>query len=319
MSIGRRSFLALAGLSGMGAFAARGAEPQRKVGEWGACASVSLDGDLLTVRSPLVRESCRLLLIGDAHYATDDARGEPFRQYSNRMSGGPRDMGDLRKNLEQGKKAGCAGALLVGDMINFPSEAGVEQLTDVIKKAPLPALYISGNHDWHYEGLPGTETALRKEWVERRLKPLYQGRDPMAYALRLGGVKVLMVDDSTYEMLPEQVAFLRRELADGAPAILAAHIPLYVPWRRNDIFFGVGHPDWGAKSDPYWEIERRERWLEKGHTETTMAFWRDVWSAPNLLGVVAGHIHTQSLDVFGGRFQFVLPKRTPRQLLITPA
>lgn len=322
MAIARRSFLALAGLAGMGGLAAQGTPSggsRSPFPERGGCASLSLDGETLTVRTPAVRQPHRLLLVGDAHYATDDARGEPFRRYSARMSGGPRDMGDLRKDLERGREAGCEAALFLGDMLNFPSEAGVEQLTDVIAKAPLPTHYISGNHDWHYEGLPGTEADLRREWVARRLKPLYRGHDPMAYAVRLGELKILMVDDSTYEILPAQLEFLRRELADGAPAVLAAHIPLHLAWRRGDIFFGVGHPDWGAATDPYWEIERRERWPEGGHSQTTLAFWREAWAAPNLLGVVAGHIHTQSVDAFDGRFLFVLPKRTPRQLLVQPA
>lgn len=289
------------------------------LGKMGACASVTLEGERLTVRTPLVRTACRLTFVGDAHYATDDARGEPYRDYSKRMSGGPRDMAGLRKDLERAKRSGGQAAFFLGDMLNFPSEAGVEQLAAVIRQAPLPTHYIAGNHDWHYEGLPGAEVDLRAEWIKKRLLPLYGGRDPMGYAVRVGDVKVVLVDDSTYRMLPEQVAFLRRELAEGVPTVLGVHVPLYVPWRRADIFFGVGHPDWDAAHDPYWEIERRERWPVDGHDATTYAFWREAFAAPNLLGVVAGHIHAQSLDCFHGRFQFVLPKAQPREVWITTA
>lgn len=324
MVLGRRSFLvSSAGAAALGAFGpASAAEPEPGAwppGKTGACASLSLEGARLTVRTPLVRTACRLLFIGDSHYATDDARGEPFRQYSKRMSGGPRDMAGLLQELIKAKQSGNDAVFLLGDMLNFPSEAGVEQLAAVVRQAPLPTHYIAGNHDWHYEGLPGAEVDLRAEWIKKRLLPLYGGRDPMGYAVCVGDVKVLLVDDSTYRMLPGQLAVLRRELADGVPTLLGVHIPFYVPWRREDIFFGVGHPDWNAAHDPYWEIERRECWPKAGHDATTYAFWREALTASNLLGVVAGHIHAQSLDGFEGRFQFVLPKALPREVWITPA
>lgn len=313
----RRSFLTLSGLAPMGLFAASNA-PSVAPSPQTADTIVTLEGARLTVRSRMIAKPCRLTVIGDAHYATDDARGEPFRKYSKRMSGGPQKMGPLRQKMQAAKAAGCDAALLLGDILNFPSEAGAEELAAVIREAPLPCLYTAGNHDWHYEGLPGPEVSLRKEWIDKRLRPLYGGRDPMAYAERFGDLKVLMVDDSTYSILPEQLDFIRRELAEGLPTILGVHIPLYVPWRRDDIFFGVGHPDWNAAHDPYHQIERRERWPEAGHTEVTFAFRRELLACPHLLGVVAGHIHTQSLDLFDGKFQFVLPKATPCELLFLP-
>lgn len=81
------------------------------------------------------------------------------------------------------------------------------------------------------------------------------------------------------------------------------HIPLYAPGRG--IYFGCGHPEWGAKSDKIWQIERRPKWPESGHTATTLAFRNEVSAARNLLSVFAGHIHRQSLDCVNNIPQFV--------------
>lgn len=91
------------------------------------------------------------------------------------------------------------------------------------------------------------------------------------------------INNSTCEILPEQLTFWRKQVSGGLPLALLMHIPLYAPGRG--ICFGCGNPNWGAKSDAIWEIERRPKWPEAGHTTTTMAFRREVFAARNLLGV----------------------------------
>ena len=81
------------------------------------------------------------------------------------------------------------------------------------------------------------------------------------------------------------------------------HIPLFAPGRPTG--YGCGHPDWSAKTDRNHELERRPKWPESGHTAVTMDFHREVFAATNLLGVFAGHIHRQSIDVMNGIPQFV--------------
>lgn len=55
------------------------------------------------------------------------------------------------------------------------------------------------------------------------------------------------------------------------------------------------------------EIERRERWPVQGHTATTMDFHREVFAAANIIGIIAGHIHTPSIDIWNGIRQLVAP------------
>ena len=35
---------------------------------------------------PSYKDQCRFMVVGDSHLTLDDARGEPFRQYSGRMA-----------------------------------------------------------------------------------------------------------------------------------------------------------------------------------------------------------------------------------------
>jgi hypothetical protein len=61
--------------------------------------------------------------------------------------------------------------------------------------------------------------------------------------------------------------------------------------------FGCANPDWDEQSDKGFEIERREKWRKGGHTQTTFSFYDEVFKAPNLLAIFAGHTHRPALDI----------------------
>jgi hypothetical protein len=162
---------------------------------------------------------------------------------------------------------------------------------------------VAGNHDWHYEGMPGALDELRSTWIQKRLLPLYQGRNPLMTVREIQGIRLIVLDNSTYEIQPEQLEFFRVQAATGQPLALFVHIPLYAPGRG--VGFGCGHPDWGAETDRNYELERRPRWPVAGHTAVTRTFHHEVFATPNLLGIFAGHIHRPSVDIVNGLPQFV--------------
>jgi hypothetical protein len=263
---------------------------------------------------PSFKGKCRFMVVGDSHLSLDDARGEPFRQYSNRMSKPYRSAIHFRTGRPIASPEGFEYALaearklkvdllaLVGDIVSFPSEAGVEYVRRMLDESGLNWMYVAGNHDWHYEGLPGTEMALRAEWTRKRLAPLYQGKDPMMASRVVKGIRFVFIDNSLYEILPEQLDFWRRESAKGEPVALMMHIPLYMP-GYGPREAGCAHPEWGAKVDDIWQVERRPQWPAAGHTQTTFAFREAVFSAPNLLGVFVGHVHRHFFAFDRGRVQ----------------
>jgi predicted phosphodiesterase len=276
----------------------------------------ALDGNRVRFFCPAVHKPLKVMVIGDTHLFMDDARGEPFRSYSGRMAKGYNQTRHFKtgsathpaesfeKTLALAKESRVNLLAMVGDIFSFPSQAAIEWASARLRDSGVPFLYVAGNHDWHYEGMAGSETSLRAEWSEKRLKPLYQGNHPLMGVCDINGIRFVAIDNSTYEILPEQLAFFRDQEASGRPLVLLMHIPLYAPGR--DVGFGCGHPEWGAMRDRHWKTERRPRWPEAGHTATTLAFHREVFAAPSLLGVFAGHTHQQSLDCVNGTPQFVV-------------
>ena len=291
------------------------ASPQGGAGA-GVRGSFAVDGNRVRFFSPAIGTPLRFMVIGDTHLFMDDERGEPFKAYSGRMAraynktrhfktGAPTNPQEsFERTLALAKEQRVDLLALAGDIFSFPSEAAIEWAHARLKASGLRYLYVAGNHDWHYEGMTGTEVSLRAEWAGKRLRPLYQGYPPLMGACEINGVRFVAIDDSTYEILPEQLAFFRDQAASGLPLILLMHIPLYAPGR--DVGFGCGHPEWRAKNNKNWAVERRPKWPERGHSETTLAFCRTVFSAPNLLGVMAGHTHQPSLDCVRGIPQCVV-------------
>jgi hypothetical protein len=275
----------------------------------------SLDQNKVKIYSSACTAPVKVLLVSDTHLWMDDQRGEPFTQYSGRMAkaynqtthfqtGQPTNPNEsFEKMIALGKTSNVDLLALPGDLFSFPSEAAIDWVTRQLNESRLPFQYAAGNHDWHYEGMEGTSVNLRKQWCESRLKPLYQGEHPLMTVKEIQGVRFVTLDNSIYEILPEQLSFFREQLRTGKPIVLFVHIPLYAPGRSMG--FGCGHPQWGWDADRGFTVERRPRWPRTGHTATTMDFHKEVFAAPNLLGIFAGHTHKQSLDVVNGIPQFV--------------
>ena len=278
----------------------------------------SLDSRRVRFYSKAITEPVKILQFSDTHLYLDDERGEKYRDYSGRMAKAYNSTRNYKNNaatnpiemfnqiIDEANSQDLDAIAMTGDIVSFPSAAGVDFILKRLSKLSTPSYYIAGNHDWHFEGLPGSSRDLRDEWIEKRLKPLYpSGVNPLAYAVKVKGVKLIFVDDSTYEIMPEQLEFIKKELSSMEPAILFMHIPLYAPGRS--VGFGVGHPNWNASTDGNYKIERRPQWPAEGHTETTYAFRQEALKAVNVLGVFAGHIHVQSLDICQGKPLLVAP------------
>ena len=56
---------------------------------------------------------------------------------------------------------------------------------------------------------------------------------------------------------------------------------MYAPGKK--ISFGCGNPFWGASTDLNFELERRPKWPENGHTKTTFEFYKKVFNSSNVM------------------------------------
>jgi predicted phosphodiesterase len=277
--------------------------------------SYSIDDIHVRFFNPDIKERFTIIFLADTHLFRDDQRGDAYKAYSGRMAKAYNQTRHFKTNeptnpeacfektLEIAKKENAKLLVLAGDIFSFPSEAAIEWVLDKLKAFGLPYVYTAGNHDWHYEGMQGTAAQLRETWIQKRLFPLYQNENPMMAMREIHNVRLLTIDNSDYQITRAQLDFFRKAIADGKPVLLMMHIPVFA--QERPVSYGCGHPEWGAKADRNFELERRERWPEAGHNAITQKFYREVLETPNLLGILAGHIHKQSLDVLNGLPQIV--------------
>ena len=275
----------------------------------------TIDQEKVSFYATVINESVKVVHIADTHLFRDDERGAPYQQYSNRMAKAYNQTVHFKtgkktnpeeafeQTLAYAKEINADLITLIGDIFSFPSEAAIEWVLSKLKTTGIPFIYTAGNHDWHYEGMPGSLVSLRETWINKRLLPLYQGKDPLMAAFDIKGIRFVAIDNSTYEVNKEQLAFFKEQVADGIPLVLLVHIPMYSPGKQ--ISFGCGNPNWGAATDRNFELERRPKWPESGHTQTTMDFHKEVFNAQNLLGIFTGHVHRSSIEMIKGKPQIV--------------
>ena len=301
--------------TGLGLSTVSCTKPQIKKAEEPFEVYVTVDQEKVFFHSEVIKEKIKIIHIADTHLYMDDDRGTPFLNYSDRMAKAynqtthfkTREKTNPKKSFEEAlefaKELNADVITLVGDIFSFPSELAIEWVLSKLEAIGIPYIYIAGNHDWHYEGMKGKLTSLRDKWIEKRLMPLYQGNNPLMAAYDIKGIRFLAIDNSTYEINDEQLIFLSEQVASGLPLVLLVHIPMYAPGKK--ISFGYGNPFWGATTDRNSELERRPKWPENGHTKTTFEFYKKVFDSSNVMGIFAGHIHRNSIEIIKGKPQIV--------------
>ncbi|MBO7720813.1 MAG: metallophosphoesterase, partial [Kiritimatiellae bacterium] len=245
----------------------------------------------------------KFFVIGDTHFGFADGRDAEYSDFYRRMGQCPAPRDALSGALKRAAKAKADVVALVGDIISFPTLANVETLAHDLEESGLDWLYTAGNHDWHFEGDGGSDIEQRNRWIAKRLSRFYRGENPLCYSKTVKGVRFVMIDNSAYHILPEQLRFWKSEVASGEPVVLCMHIPL---WVEGFSICTCGNPAWGAAKDPYWKIERRERWAERASPET-FEFRESVLAAENLVGVFTGHIHRLEVARKGRASMFTVP------------
>ena len=274
-----------------------------------------MDNEKVSFYAEKIKKNLKVIHIADTHLFMDDERGIPYREFSNRMAKAYNQTTNFKtrekttpmecfeKTLAYAKQVNADVITLVGDIFSFPSELAVEWVNSKLEATGIPYIYVAGNHDWHYEGMRGKLDTLRDTWIENRLLSLYQGKNPLMAAYDIKGIRFLAIDNSTYEINDEQLAFFSKHAASGLPLVLLVHIPMYAPGKS--ISFGCGNPNWNASTDRNYKLEKRPRWPVAGHSKTTFNFYDEVFNSPNLLGIFTGHIHKNSIEIINGKPQIV--------------
>ncbi len=190
--------------------------------------------------------------------------------------------------LDRSNQLKVDGTVLTGDIIHFPAVAAVELLENGLKSLQSPYLYTVGNHDWYFPHLPWNDDT--REAYLPRLAHL-MGHSPAAQVMKLGGVRLLALDNSNYQMTDEQLEFLRQQLGTGDPCLLFIHIPLYSAalgpavldkWRAPIMMAAEG---WTDETRATWQVGEDDASTGACHAFLTGE------EAKNLAGVFCGHVH----------------------------
>jgi len=259
----------------------------------------------------------KLMHITDPHLSVVGEKEKDMMQYAGRMHKGyaspkrhylqhdkiKRPLEYFEEALENAVSEKVDLLLLTGDIVNFPSVNSVKIIADKLKQTGIPWLYTAGNHDWHYEGMKGDDDYLRKTWIANALMPFYNGHNPLFYSQVIKGINFVGIDNSTYQISEEQLRFLKDQIIREEPIILFSHIPYY--FKGIDAIV-CGSPEWGAKTDKNYLIERRERWSQKGNSKATIKFVDLIKQASDkIIAIITGHQHRSSVFFTGNLCQYV--------------
>lgn len=199
---------------------------------------VTAPGESAVIKIPDLKDSLKIMQITDSHISIADESEADLMKFGERMHKAyqnPRKHYKLDTTettfeylddaLQRAKDENVELLLLTGDIVNFPSDVSVKYVFDRLTKTGIPWLYTSGNHDWHYEGMPGTNDSLRIIWSGKSLLPLYNGHNPLYYSEIIHGINFVGIDNSTYELNSDQIDFMKDQLIKKEPIILISHIP----------------------------------------------------------------------------------------------
>jgi len=257
------------------------------------------------IKCDAIEKNTKIVHISDSHLTVFKNGKSEFPEFAKRMNKAYENpehyltgeigtrLGHFEEILDKAKTNKVDLLLLTGDILNNPSIYGVEYLMEKLDNCGIQYLYISGNHDWHFEGMEGSADSLRNNWIQKRLLPLYQGNNPLYYSKVINGINFVMIDNSTYQINKEQLKFFREQTNRNYPIVLGIHIPLYQPEDFKKGVGTIGDSRWGYDYDGKNSVlERRERWSKQGNKKETLEFIIEVLSNKKLLAVFTGHKHS---------------------------
>ncbi|CAE7237296.1 unnamed protein product [Symbiodinium natans] len=230
----------------------------------------------------------------------------------------------FRELVDVATSAAVDAVVLSGDIVSFPQASAVDTVSGLLnntlkypcgpfKGTSIPYVFTSGNHDWFFEGMPGSQPELQKTWRASALHSLYASsatwrEHPGQYDFSstvVEGVLLVIIDNSRYQVSDEQLAFFRGQMLRWLPTVLVLHVPLSLTdsLRPHRGFVLCGDPAWGQATDRSWRDEGRDPWPKEGNDHSTELFLEAVQAAaaPSgpLLAVLTGHTHGHDATVFG--------------------
>ncbi|MBQ8812905.1 MAG: metallophosphoesterase [Lachnospiraceae bacterium] len=179
--------------------------------------------------------------------------------------------------------------LMGGDIIDCPSDSNLNFLAGQLAALKVPYLYTLGNHDWT---LPWAYLDDHAKGYYRPLFAPYMDGNTSFHVMRLDGLTIAAIDNSSDQVDPAVLEPLAALLSEGTPVIILLHVPLYTEDLAAKATEAWGHPivlgEGGITPN-----EASAAFLEMIYEETSP-----------VVAVLSGHVH------FGART--TLPNGIPQ-------
>jgi hypothetical protein len=173
---------------------------------------------------------------------------------------------------------------------------GVNRLDKVLNKDNRRYLFALGNHDWCYPFFKASEQI--KDLYYPKFNNITNGA-PHIQIKDVYGVSLIAIDNTDYQIYPEQLAILKKQFAKNTPCLLFFHIPIYVDTLTSDVIKVWKYPIMmGVSSDHLNLASEVEKSLIPN--ETTKEFYRIITEDNSLQvkGIFAGHVHFSHVDTY---------------------
>jgi len=241
-----------------------------------------------------LKKPLRVYHFADTHLTLHDERDEAHLIHWNSRPDGTRPHRGadvLYWHLENATALGADIIVAGGDLFEFPSQANIECAQKMFQHADKPVLVVPGNHDWYFPGMEGWEP-LRDSMIHR-LHPL-TNNSPSFRVVDQGGVRFVLVDNSTYHVSRIQVEATVAALHTDLPVILVLHIPVGVATLRQDVVEKHGSAIVMGDTGQPQQAER-----PTADRIATQDFIRTLMNANSLVAILAAHVHLPHVDAFG--------------------
>lgn len=193
-----------------------------------------------------------------------------------------------------------------GDLLNVVTHKSLEVVRECLDKCDN-YLLVAGNHEFsQYCGEAWEDTAYKM--TAYPMIRHYLKEDLLFSAKTVGGVNVVGIDDSYYQVEPWQVWRLQQEVKKGLPIVLMMHVPLFeeslfkVSMNRHATD-GIAYLT-GCDEEHLKLFNNEFREVQQRPTDDTLRFIDYVYSEPLIKCVLTGHIHFD--------YESVLPSGIPQ-------
>lgn len=183
------------------------------------------------------------------------------------------------------------GILHTGDMIDFVSEANLDYTRETFAGADV--FCAAGNHEFSlYVGEAWEDEAYKQQSLAHVMEA-FPGNFWFQTKV-VNGVKFIAMENGYYYITEEQFALFQEAVADGMPAVLLVHNPLYSKDMYDQYMAGRGPaepPYLFGCPEPLLRTLDAHRYRQQKPDATTTAFLELCNTLPNLKAVLAGHLH----------------------------